>query len=121
MRFVVALVAVAACNTGSSIADHDASATSDAYTQTLQSGPCSVDDITGTIAGVSISIHADSCVIKRGTGQTFTYEVTTTASVPPITTPDSGGGCGACRNWSPDPISFVGYYIDAQAPNSETH
>lgn len=63
------------------------------YEQTLPDGPCAVENVTGTIPGVTLAVRSSSCVFNRGTPATFTYEVTTTAATPAITVPDSGGGC----------------------------
>lgn len=79
------------------------------YEQTLPDGPCAVENVTGTIPGVTLAIRSSSCVYKRGTAATFTYEVTTTANTPAITVPDSGGGCSSCRGYTTDPITFTGW------------
>lgn len=81
------------------------------YMQTLPDGPCAVEGVTGTLPGVTLTIRADSCVFERGTGGTFTYEVTATADAPAITVPDSGGGCGRCGAYTTDPLSFTRYAI----------
>ena len=82
------------------------------YEQTLPDGPCALENVTGTIPGVSLTVRSSSCVFKRGTPATFTYEVTTTAATPAITIPDSGGGCGSCRGYTTDPITFTGWIIN---------
>lgn len=82
------------------------------YVQTLPDGPCALENVTGTIPGVSLTVRSSSCVFKRGTPATFTYSVTTTAATPAITIPDSGGGCGLCRGFTSDPITFTGSIID---------
>lgn len=82
------------------------------YQQTLPDGPCALENVTGTIPGVSLTVRSSSCVFKRGTSATFTYEVTTTGATPAITIPDSGGGCSSCRGYTTDPITFTGWIID---------
>ena len=81
------------------------------YEQTLPDGPCALENITGTVPGVTLTVRSSSCVFKRGTPATFTYEVTTTGATPAITVPDSGGGCGTCRGYTTDPITFTGWVI----------
>ena len=85
------------------------------YTQTLPNGPCSIEGVTGTIAGVTLAIRSTSCVYKRGTPATFTVEVTTTASVPPIMI-QASAGCGDCHGYSTDPLTFTSYYISGTSP-----
>ena len=87
--------------------------------QTLPDGPCAVEDVTGTIPGVTLTIRGDSCVFQRGSGGRFTYEVTATADAPAIMVPDSGGGCSSCRAYSSDPISFTGYLISGMSSSGE--
>ncbi len=82
------------------------------YEQTLPDGPCALENVTGTIPGVSLTVRSSSCVFKRGTPATFTYEVTTTNATPAITIPDSGGGCSSCRGYTTDPITFTGWIIN---------
>lgn len=89
------------------------------YEQTLPDGPCAVENITGTIPGVTLAIRSSSCVYKRGTPATFTYEVTTTANTPAITVPDSGGGCSSCRGHTTDPITFTGWIINGTSAGGE--
>lgn len=85
------------------------------YAQTLPNGLCAVEGVTGTIAGVTLAIRSASCVYKRGTPAKFTVEVTTSASVPPITIPTSAG-CGDCHGYSTDPLTFASYYIAGTSP-----
>jgi hypothetical protein len=89
------------------------------YEQTLPDGPCALANVTGTIPGVSLTVRSSSCVFKRGTPATFTYEVTTTAATPAITIPDSGGGCSSCRGYTTDPITFTGWIINGDSAGGE--
>ena len=113
MRLLVAAAALAACDPSSVEPWHPS------YTQTLPDGPCAVENVTGTIAGVTLAIRADSCVITRGQGTTFRYEVTASAATPTITVPDSGGGCGDCSSHTTDPASFTRWGIGGTSPDGE--
>ncbi len=72
--------------------------------------PCSVEGITGSVPGVSLSIRASKCVFATGEAATFTYEVKTTDSVPVISIPASMG-CGSCSRYSSDPVSLTRWVI----------
>jgi hypothetical protein len=76
----------------------------------IQADPCSILDVQGTIAGVSISISSSRCIYRVGEAAEFTYEVETTATVPPIEIVASPG-CGSCSQPGEDPLSFVSYRI----------
>jgi hypothetical protein len=102
---------------GADDATHDAQVPG--YEQTLPDGPCALENVTGTIPGVSLTVRSGSCVFKRGTPAAFTYEVTTTAATPAITIPDSGGGCSSCRGYTTDPITFTGWIIDGTSAGGE--
>ncbi|MGE5183710.1 MAG: hypothetical protein ACM31C_16675 [Acidobacteriota bacterium] len=86
-------------------------------TPTLPTGPCAVEGVTGMLPGVTLAIRSASCVYSVGDQAQFTYEVTTDASVPAITTPDGGGGCGSCQVRSTDPLSWVTWRIGGAAPD----
>lgn len=90
----------------------------DPYTQTLPDGPCAVEGVTGTLPGVTLAIRSASCVYKRGTPATFTYEVTT-AGVPPITLPQNTGGCSDCGVYTTDPLSFTRYSLGGTSAGGE--
>jgi hypothetical protein len=102
---------------GSADADGDSQAVFP-YTQTLPDGPCAVEGVTGTLPGVTLAIRSSSCVYKRGTPATFTYEVTTTG-VPPITLPQNTGGCSDCGVYTTDPLSFTRYSIGGDSAGGE--
>jgi len=120
----VALGAVAAgggCSrtVGGSAADADGDSQAVfPYTQTLPDGPCAVEGVTGTLPGVTLAVRSSSCVYKRGTPATFTYEVTTTG-VPPITLPQNTGGCSDCGVYTTDPLSFTSYSIGGTSAGGE--
>jgi hypothetical protein len=90
----------------------------DGGTTTIPASPCSVTDVTGAIPGVKISIHGDKCVLAVGEGATFTYTVTTDATVPPIMI-QATGGCGSCRSYGDDPLAFTGWVISGTADNGQ--
>ena len=72
--------------------------------------PCSVEGVTGALPGVAISIRASKCVFGVGESAVFSYEVVTSAAVPPISV-SASVGCGSCRRYSADPLSFVDWMI----------
>ena len=77
-------------------------------------GPCEIDNVTGTLQGVSISIRANECSLLRGQAAHFDYTVTVDASVPAIAMPASAG-CGACQKRTTDPSSWVRWGIGGTA------
>jgi hypothetical protein len=79
-------------------------------TDPIQADPCSVLDVPGTIAGVTISISSSRCIYRVGEAAEFTYEVKTTAGVPPIEMTASPG-CGSCTDPGENPLSFTSYNI----------
>jgi hypothetical protein len=82
-----------------------------AYTS---SSGCSVEGVTGSVPGVSISIRSDKCVYRVGEPAKFTYEVTTDSRLPPIVIAASQS-CGSCRSAADDPLAFTSYDIDGIA------
>lgn len=76
--------------------------------------PCSVEGVTGTMPGVSITIRSAKCRYSVGEPAELTYEVTTDASLPPLEIAASQG-CGSCRTYTDDPLAFTGYDIDGVA------
>ncbi|HSD88319.1 MAG TPA: hypothetical protein VLB44_12415 [Kofleriaceae bacterium] len=106
-------VLLAACHGTVQTASSDAG--EPPYTQMLPDGPCAIEGITGPVAGVSLSIRGATCVIHRGIGATFTFEVTTN-NVPVIAVPGSGGGCGPCAAHSADPLTFIVWNIYGTSP-----
>lgn len=115
MRLLLAIVALTGCEIGAGSADEHPS-----FTQTLPDGPCAVEDVTGDVPGVTISIRSDACVYARGTAAAFHYEVTASATTPAITIPDSGGGCGDCEGHTTDPASFVRWSIGGTSAGGES-
>lgn len=113
MRGVVVLLLMAGCHVANDQAAIDAPP-HDPYVQTLPDGPCSVDDVGGVIAGVTISIRSSSCVYRQGVEAFFTYDVTTDATVPPLEVPATTS-CGKCGRYSTDPGSFVDWRIGGNA------
>ncbi|MGE5183705.1 MAG: hypothetical protein ACM31C_16650 [Acidobacteriota bacterium] len=84
----------------------------------LSDGPCAVENVTGSLPGVTLAIRSSSCRYSQGAMAHFTYEVTTDSTVPAITTPGAtGGGCGSCFAPGPDPLSFVDWSIGGTAPD----
>jgi len=81
---------------------------------TQGTGPCEVDNVTGTLPGVTISIHADECTLARGQAAHIVYTVTADATVPAIATPASAG-CGECQKRTTDPASWVRWNIGGTA------
>ncbi|NVB78176.1 MAG: hypothetical protein HOV81_07270 [Kofleriaceae bacterium] len=118
MRLVIAVVALAACEPSTVVSGGDDEPYHPPYTQTLPDGPCAVENVSGTIPGVTLSIRADSCVYTRGTQAMFRYEVTTAAATA-ITVPDSGGGCGDCSGHNADPASFTRWVIAGTSAGGE--
>ena len=111
MRGVVAVLFLGGCS--------GAIAETSPYVQTLPNGPCAVEGVTGSVPGVTLAIRGASCVVPRGSGATFTYEVTTDGTVPAITVLGSGGGCGPCHGFSTDPGSFLFARIEGVSPGGE--
>ncbi len=111
MRVAAAIVLVGCSSSGS---PRDAAP---AYTQTLPSGPCAVEGVTGAVAGVTLAIRSSSCVYPRGTAAHFTYEVTT-SGVPPLDVPSSTG-CGPCVRPSAEPMSWLRWRVEGMSPAGE--
>jgi len=81
--------------------------------------PCSVENVRGTVPGVTISIFADKCVFAPGEKAQFRYEVTTTADVPALATVASQS-CGSCRRASGNPESWIHWIIDGRGPSGQS-
>lgn len=72
------------------------------------SAPCSVDDVTGDVPGITLAIHSSSCVYAVGEPATFTYDVTVDASVPALHYPAETTTCTARPHpYTTDPTSLV--------------
>lgn len=84
------------------------------YLQTLPDGPCAVENVTGTVSGVTLAIRSDACVYKRGSSATFRYEVTATANTPPIKVP-ARTAC-ECSDRTADPASLLHWSIHGTSP-----
>ncbi len=81
------------------------------YEQTLPSGPCAVEGITGAVPGVTLAIRSDDCVYEVGRPARFSYEIAIDAAVPPIDIP-AASGCGSCTTHTTDPRSWIRWRID---------
>ncbi len=77
-------------------------------TPTTPDPACSVENVTGAVPGVSISIYGDACTVHVGHGTSFRYVITLGSGVPPITV-DSSANCMSPR--ADDPGSFVRWVI----------
>lgn len=102
MRYLALLAVLAGCDSSDRSGDNDGSVV-------LLGQPCSVDDVTGTLPGVSVSISSSSCLYRVGEPAQFTYRVTTTAAVPAIDIPDSSS-C-ACDHRTAEISSWLAWSI----------
>lgn len=100
-------LALVGCDSG------DVGSREDAQVETLEPVPCAVENVTGTLPGVSISISSPNCRLRRGTAGSFTYSVTTTSAVPAIDVPASGSCSCAYRSTQID--SWLSWGIGGQA------
>jgi hypothetical protein len=73
--------------------------------------PCSVENVTGPVPGVAITVRANSCLLDRGQPATFAWTVTADATVPSLHVAGSSG-CGSCLARTTDPSTWVSYVID---------
>jgi hypothetical protein len=89
----------------------------DAYVQTLPDAPCSVDNVTGTLPGVSITISSERCVYRRGERATFSYRVAADANVPAIEVPETSS-C-SCAYRTPALETWVAYSIGGMSAAGE--
>lgn len=80
--------------------------------------PCEVENVTGSVPGVSITIRADSCLVQRGNSVRFSYSVTTTTEVPAITVPASDS-C-SCNHRSTQIASWTGWIINGMTSAGES-
>jgi hypothetical protein len=72
-----------------------------------QGAPCAVENIAGTLPGVTITVRGDTCSLVRGQSATFSYEVDVSPTVPAIFVQGSGGGCGSCLARTSDPATWI--------------
>ncbi len=105
MRALLLVVGCLGC-TGQPPAVDPPDAGPDAYEGVFPGGPCAIENVSGTIAGATLSIRSASCVYYQGQIARLTYEMTigdmsiTIAADPP-------GGCGTCVHESTNPVSFL--------------
>lgn len=78
---------------------------------------CAVENVTGTLPGVSISIFSDSCTYRRGQPATFTFRVVTTNAVPAIDVPATSS-CD-CDYRTTQIASWVGWIINGTSTTGE--
>lgn len=110
-------IAMIGCGDRTPLGDANADGGTDGHT-IIASSPCSVERVTGSVSGVTISIRSDRCRYAVGESAKFTYEVTTDATLQPIVITASQG-CGSCRAYGDDPLAFTSYSIGGSSADAK--
>jgi len=117
MRALLLLAGCLGCTAGPTVPATDAAVVPD---QALPAVACSVENITGTATGATLSIRSTSCMFYPGQTATFTYEMTigdTSITIPA----DPPGGCGTCVHQTSDPMTYVWPTITDMTPAEDSH